>query len=195
MEGVVVNGMSYHARDGKNANCALLASVGLSDVSPIEGNAALGAIALQRRIERSAFEAGGKNYSAPISTVGDFLDRKWGSKPTRILPSYRDGATKEADLDTVLPRFITDALRYGIRSFGRKLRGFDSPDAILSAAETRTSAPLRILRHAETMTALGHERIYPCGEGAGYAGGITSAAVDGLRAAQAFMEQFAPLES
>ena len=195
MEGVVVNGMSYHARDGKNANCALLASVGLSDVSPIEGNAALGAIALQRRIERSAFEEGGKNYSAPISTVGDFLDRKWGSKPTRILPSYRDGATKETDLDTVLPRFITDALRYGIRSFGKKLRGFDSPDAILSAAETRTSAPLRILRHAETMTALGHDRIYPCGEGAGYAGGITSAAVDGLRAAQAFMEQFAPLES
>ncbi len=192
--GLVVNGMSYHARDGKNANCAVLASVGLSDVAPVGGNAALGAIALQRRIERAAYEAGGTNYRAPIATVGDFLDRRWGSSPTRVLPTYRDGQVREADFDTVLPRFVTDTLRYGIRAFGRRLKGFDTPDAILTAAETRTSAPIRILRGAETMTALGHDRIYPCGEGAGYAGGITSAAVDGLRTAQALMERFAPLE-
>lgn len=192
--GVVVNGMSYHARNGRNANSAVLASVNTSDVEPVDGNPALGAIAFQRRIEQAAYRAGGNDYTAPMMTVGDFLNQKSGSLPTRILPSYRDGAVRPARFDEILPSFVTNALRYGITSFGKKIEGFDAHDAILTAAETRTSAPLRILRDQETMHALGHDRIYPCGEGAGYAGGITSAAVDGLRASLSFMERFAPFD-
>ena len=96
---------------------------------------------------------------------------------------------------TIFPSFVTDSLRYGFRSFGQKISGFDAPDTMLTAAETRTSAPVRILRNRETMTAVGHPLIYPCGEGAGYAGGITSAAVDGLRAAMALMSTFAPTKN
>ena len=192
-EGVVVNGMSYHARDGKNANSAVLASVHCEDVEPVDGSLALGAIALQRRIEHNAFLAGGKDYFAPFMTVGDFLNQKSGTMPTRVLPSYRDGRIRPCQFESVFPSFITDALRNGILSFGRKIKGFDAPDAVLTAAETRTSAPLRILRDAEWMHAIGHDRIYPVGEGAGYAGGITSASVDGLRVAMAFMRRFAPI--
>ena len=95
-----------------------------------------------------------------------------------------------ADLSSVFPAEITASLRYAFASFGKQIEGYDAPDTILTAAETRTSAPLRILRSPDTMTAIGHDRVYPCGEGAGYAGGITSAAVDGLRAAEALMKRF-----
>lgn len=193
--GLVVNGMSYHARDGKNANSAILASVGCQDIEPVDGNLALGAITFQRKIERAAYVSGGGEYYAPFMTVGDFLDGKSGSMPTRVIPTYRDGLVRPCRFDTVFPSFITDSLQYGIRSFGKKIGGFDAKDAILTAAETRTSAPLRILRNPDTFTAIGHDRIYPCGEGAGYAGGITSAAVDGLRAALALMERFAPYKA
>lgn len=193
-EGLVVNGMSYHARNGKNANSAVLASIGCEDIEPVDGSAVLGAIAFQRRLERAAYVAGGGDYTAPIMTVGDFLAGKRGSIPSRILPSYRDGKCKAADFEEIYPKFATYALRRGLLSFGRKIKGFDAPDAILTAAETRTSAPLRILRDPEQMIAIGHPCLYPCGEGAGYAGGITSAAVDGLRAALAFMESYAPFE-
>ncbi len=189
---LVVNGMSYHARDGRNANAAVAVSVHCEDYEPENGSVALGAIAFQRRIERAAFLAGGGDYAAPIMTMGDFLNGKSGTEPTRILPSYRAGVVRTADLSTVFPKFVTDGLRHGLASFGKKLSGYDAPDAILTAAETRTSAPLRILRHLDTMTALGHDRIYPCGEGAGYAGGITSAAVDGIKSATALMARFAP---
>lgn len=192
--GVVTNGMSNHARDGRNANAAVLASVPCSDYEPINGNPALGAIALQRSVERAAFRAGGSDYSAPVMTVGDFLEERRGSEPSRIQPTYRDGKIKLANFDEVLPKAITGSLRYALRSFGRKLEGFDAPDAILTAAETRTSAPIRILRMPERFTALGRDRIYPCGEGAGYAGGITSAAVDGARVAEAIMQRFSPFE-
>ncbi len=194
-EGLVVNGMSYHARDQKNANSALLASVGCKDIEPVEGNAALGAIAFQRRLEQAAFIAGGKDYYAPYMTVGDFLEDRTGTEYSRIIPSYRGGLVRPADFDTIYPTYVTQSLRRGLHSFGKKLVGFDAKDAVLTAAETRTSAPLRILRNAETYVALGCNRIYPCGEGAGYAGGITSAAVDGLRAALSFMERFAPFEN
>lgn len=193
-EGVVVNGMSYHARDGKNANSAVLASVHCSDVEPVDGNLAIGAIALQRRIEHNAFLVGGKDYYAPFMTVGDFLTSQSGTMPSRVQPTYRDGKVRPCRFESVFPSFVTDALRFGISSFGRKIKGFDAPDAILTAAETRTSAPLRILRDAEWMHAIGHNRIYPVGEGAGYAGGITSASVDGLRVAMAFMRRFAPIK-
>ena len=178
--GLVVNGMSYHARDSKNANSAVLASIGCEDIEPVDGNAVLGAIAFQRRLERAAFSMGGGNYNAPIMTVGDFLNGRKGTLPTRIQPSYRDGKTNPADFEQIFPQYVTRALRYGLRSFGKKIKGFDAPDAILTAAETRTSAPLRMLRDAQAFYAIGHFRLYPCGEGAGYAGGITSAAMDGI---------------
>lgn len=191
--GLVVNGMSNHARNGRNANAAVLVSVGCNDFEPVNGSTALGAIEFQRSVERAAYLAGGGNYVAPIMTVGDFLNGTHGQAPTRILPSFRDGAVRPADFGTVFPAFVTESLRYGLHSFGKKLAGYDAADAVLTAAETRTSAPLRILRDRDTLCALGHSRIYPCGEGAGYAGGITSAAVDGLRGALALMARFVPI--
>ncbi len=183
--GVVVNGMSRRARDGKNANCAVAVSVLPEDY----GNTPQGAVDFQRRIEKAAFAAGGGDYYAPMQTVGDFLCGMKGSKPDRVRPTYMGGRVRCADLSQVLPDFVTKQLRYGLVSFGRKIEGFDSPQAILTGAETRTSAPIRVLR-GEQLTALGHNRIYPCGEGAGYAGGITSAAVDGIRTAVAIMEKY-----
>ncbi len=192
--GLVVNGMSNHARNGKNANAAVAVSVSPSDFEPIEGSLALGAIAFQRRLEQNAFRAGGGDYTAPVMTVGDLLNGKTGTCPSRILPSYRDGKVVPGDFGVIFPNFVTDSLCAGLRSFGKQVRGYDAPDAVLTAPETRTSAPLRILRLPEELTAIGHERIYPCGEGAGYAGGITSAAVDGIRCAQALMKRYAPVE-
>ena len=192
--GLVVNGMSYHARSNPNANAAVAVSVRCDDYEKEEGSLPLGAIAFQRRIERAAFEAGGKDYCAPVMTMQDFLNDTHTNARGRVIPSYRDAKVKEADFKTVFPSFITDHLRYGFLSFGKRVAGFDAPDTMLTAAETRTSAPIRILRNKETMTALGHPLIYPCGEGAGYAGGITSAAVDGLRAAMALMSAFAPIK-
>ena len=192
--GLVVNGMSNHARNGRNANSAVVVSVGCNDYEPVNGSLALGAIAYQRRIEQAAFSEGGGDYVAPIMTLGDFLTGKTGSEPNRILPTYRDGAVRVADFERVFPREITSSLRYGFASFGKRMRGYDTPDAVLTAAETRTSAPLRILRDPEHYTAIGHDRIYPCGEGAGYAGGITSAAVDGVRVAISLMARYAPVE-
>lgn len=190
--GLVVNGMSYHARNNPNANAAVAVSIRCEDYEKEEGSAPLGAIAFQRRIERAAFLAGGKDYYAPVMTMQDFLENTQTHARGRVSPSYRDGKVREADFGEIFPTFVTDSLRYGFRSFGQKIRGFDAPDAMLTAAETRTSAPVRILRNKETMTAPGHPLIYPCGEGAGYAGGITSAAVDGLRAAMALMSAKAP---
>ena len=186
--GVVVNGMSRNARDGRNSNSAVAVSVFTSDYD----GTPMGAIEFQRNIERAAFREGGKEYCAPIQTVGSFL----GTGANRIgtvLPTYRDGQVKEGSIDRVLPSFVCDELRRGIVSFERKLSGFSAPDAILTAAETRTSAPVRILR-TEELCALGKDRIYPCGEGAGYAGGITSAAIDGIRVALKIMELFAPAD-
>ncbi len=192
--GLVVNGMSNHSRDGVNANAAVAVTVRPEDMEPENGNRALGAIAFQRRLERAAFAAGGGNYTAPVMTLGDFLGNTRGSAPSRILPSYRGGRVCLTDIGKVFPRFVADELRHGFSAFGRKIEGYDSPDAVLTAAETRTSAPLRILRLPESFTAVGHDRIYPCGEGAGYAGGITSAAVDGIRCAMALMGRFAPYQ-
>ncbi|MBE6530334.1 MAG: hypothetical protein E7680_07050 [Ruminococcaceae bacterium] len=188
--GLVVNGMSNHARNGKNANAAVAVSISCTDYEPINGSLALGAIAFQRRIERAAFTAGGGDYDAPIMTLGDLIGEYRATEPSRVLPSYRRGKIHLTDLRSVFPTFITESLRYAFSSFGKKLEGYDAPDTILTAAETRTSAPLRILRLPEERTAIGHELIYPCGEGAGYAGGITSAAVDGLRSAEALIKKF-----
>ena len=185
--GVAVNGMSYHARDGKNANSAVLASVFREDY----GGTPQAAIALQRRIEQAAYLAAGGDFSAPLVTVGDFLAETAMHEPSRVLPTYRDGRVTVASPDDYMPRVYTDAIRRALGRFGRQIKGFDAPDAILTGAETRTSAPLRILRTEEHL-ALGYRNIYPAGEGAGYAGGITSAAVDGVRTALALMAKFAP---
>ncbi len=183
--GVVVNGMSYHARDGRNSNAAVAVSVNPADV----GNDIRGAIAFQRELERAAYGAGGGDYVAPVETVGDFLEGYRGTEPTRIQPTYGGGRVKTADLRQVLPPFVSNTLAAGLRSFDRKLRGYAVPDAVLTGVETRTSSPLRILR-GESRTAIGEDLVYPAGEGAGYAGGITSAAVDGLRTALALMARF-----
>jgi uncharacterized FAD-dependent dehydrogenase len=193
-ERLVVNGMSHHARDGANANSAIAVSVHPEDYEPCEGNLALGAIAYQRSIEHAAFVAGGGNYAAPIQTVGDFLRGEVHHAPTTVQPSYRGGMHYQVtDLAHVFPSYVTEHLRYGITSFDRRIRGFAADTAVLTGAETRTSAPVRILRD-DDLCAIGHNLIYPCGEGAGYAGGITSAAVDGIRVALAMIARFAPYD-
>jgi uncharacterized FAD-dependent dehydrogenase len=186
--GVVVNGMSHNARDGRNSNSAVAVSVRQSDYDCTP----MGAIEFQRNIERKAFLLGGGDYYAPVQTVGDFLNGKSGSEPCEVLPSYRDGMVRTADMNGVLPSFVCDGLKRGITSFGKKLEGFDCESAILTGAETRTSSPVRIMRNDELL-AVGRNAVYPCGEGAGYAGGITSAAIDGIRVALKIIERFAPL--
>lgn len=186
--GVVVNGMSRHARDGANSNSAIAVTVNCSDY----GNTVKNAIEYQRQLERSAFTAGGGGFLAPVQTVGDFLGGTCGHEPTKVQPSYMGGGKyRVADLSSVFPAYITNELKKGIISFGKRLHGFDSPTAVLTGVETRTSSPVRILR-GERLTAEGNDLIYPCGEGAGYAGGITSAAVDGVRVAESIIGRFCP---
>ena len=185
--GVVVNGMSYHARDGINSNAALAVTVDPADV----GRDVFRAVAFQRELERAAYAAGGGNYVAPVETVGDFLTGYRGTAPSTVLPTYGGGRVSVADLAAFLPDFVTRGLQNGLRSFDRKLAGFAAPFAVLTGVETRTSSPLRILR-GEDRVAAGTRLIYPAGEGAGYAGGITSAALDGLHTALAVMARFAP---
>ena len=185
--GVVVNGMSRHARNGVNSNSAVLVSVRPDDI----GGTCKDAIEFQRKLERSAFEMGGSDYYAPMQTVGDFLEGKAGTEPTRVMPTYRDGKVRQANIDKLLPRFVVEELKLGLHSFDKKLSGFAARDAVMTGVETRSSAPVRILR-TEALCAVGHDKIYPCGEGAGYAGGISSAALDGVRVAIALMERFAP---
>ncbi len=185
--GVVVNGMSNSLRDGRNANAALAVSVLPEDFSADCRRA----IEFQRTLEQAAFAAGGKSYACPLQTVGDFLADTSQAEPSRVLPTYLGGFYKTCNLKTVLPPFVTMMLSSGIRFFGRRYSGFDMPQALLCAVESRTSAPLRILR-TEQGYIPGHDLLYPAGEGAGYAGGITSAACDGLTAALSLMARFAP---
>lgn len=188
-EGVVTNGMSRHARDGRNANAAVCVSVKPTDYD----ESPQGAIAFQRNLERKAYSVGGGGFRAPMQTVGDFLNGKHGTEPKRVLPTYGNGNVAPADFRTVFPPFITEMLAEGLVDFGRKMKGYDAPDIPLTGVETRTSAPVRILR-TDDCHALGHTDIFPCGEGAGYAGGIVSAAVDGLRVAAKIIERFKPCE-
>ena len=183
--GVVTNGMSLHARDGGNANSALLVSVrpaAFPDPSP------LGGMYWQREIERRCFEAGGGNYHAPAQLAGDFLAGKASEEIGSVQPSYKPGVTL-CDLHEVLPECITRGLEQALPDLGTQLEGFDCPDAVLTAPETRSSSPVRIVRGGDRQSAL--RGLYPCGEGAGYAGGIVSAAVDGMMSAEALIEQLA----
>lgn len=187
--GVAVNGMSYHARDGRNANAALCVSVNPEDFS---GSNPLAGIAFQRELEQKAFDAGGAAFAAPVQLWGDFANRRVSKKMGAVQPTYpRD--YRFASLDTILPEYVCGFLRQAMPVFGRKLRGYDREDTVFTGVETRTSSPVRILR-GETLQAPDAAGLYPCGEGAGYAGGIMSAAVDGIRAAEAIMAEYAPLE-
>ena len=177
--GVVTNGMSNYARDGKNANSALIAQVTLAD---LQSEHALVGVEYQRNIERLAYLAGGSDYKAPVQTVADFLKNKTSDSFGSVSPTYAIG-TRFANLTEVLPRPITTALQFALTDMDKKLHGFASDDALLTGVETRTSSPVRIERD-ESMQSVSVKGLYPCGEGAGYAGGITSAAVDGMRCAE-----------
>lgn len=185
--GLCVNGMSRYARNGVNSNSAVCVSVFRSDY----GDTPQAAIEFQRSLERAAFAAGGGDYAAPISTVGDFMADRSLTNFGRVQPTYMQGRVRGANLRALFPKTLGDTLADGITNFGRKIGGFDAPDALLSGVETRTSAPVRILR-GDDLAIIGESDIYPGGEGAGYAGGITSAAVDGIRIAQAIMAKFKP---
>ena len=176
---VVTNGMSNYARDERNANSALIAQVTRSDFGsehPLAG------VQFQRKLERAAFLAGGSTYAAPVQLVGDFLKGKTSSRFGEVIPSYGAG-TAFCDMREVLPTPIMETLQAAILDMDRRLKGFANPEAVLTAVETRTSSPLRIERDETMQSAV--KKIYPCGEGAGYAGGITSSAADGLRVAEA----------
>ncbi len=170
--GVVTNGMSYHARNSKNANSALLVDVRTSDFpteDPLEG------VNFQEKYERQAFIEGGKNYKAPKSSWKEFVDKKENGIKIR----------------NCLPEFAVKSMIEAMPYLGQKLKGFDSPEAILTAVEARSSSPVRIIRNEEFQS--NFQGIYPAGEGAGYAGGITSAAVDGIRIAEKIVMMFGPI--
>jgi uncharacterized FAD-dependent dehydrogenase len=186
--GVVVNGMSYHSRNGENSNSAVVCTVFKEDY----GATPTSAIEFQRKIERAAFKSAGSDYSAPVVTVGDFLSGKAKTEPYDVMPTYMSGKVKVISPSEYLPEFVTQNIKNAIIDFGHKIPGFSGSGAVLSGAETRTSAPIRILRSKESGIALGYSNIYPSGEGAGYAGGITSAAIDGLKTAIKIAERFRP---
>jgi uncharacterized FAD-dependent dehydrogenase len=176
--------MSNYARDGMNANSALIVPVTGKDFG---SDKPLAGIEFQRKIERAAFIAGGKTYAAPTQLVGDFMNDRGSSEFKEVQPTYAAG-TAFADLREVLPPFIIEALKCGLTDLDRKLHGFAGESAILTGVESRTSSPVRIER-GEDMQSVSVVGLYPCGEGAGYAGGITSSAADGLRVAEALFQK------
>ena len=180
--GVVTNGMSDHARNGENANAALLVTLNPAD---FPDKSPLGGMYWQRQLEQAAFRAGGGNYRAPAQLAGDFLARRPSQTLGAVQPTYRPGVTL-CELHTVLPERITSVLEQALPELEKKLHGFAAPDAILTAPETRSSSPVRILRDETRQSQL--RGLYPCGEGAGYAGGITSAALDGILTAEAVID-------
>jgi len=185
---LVTNGMSEYKRDRENANSALVVSVSPED---FEGSHPLAGVEYQRLWEGKAYELGGRNYHAPVQLVGDFLN----GKPSRALggvkPSYSPGVNP-GDLHLCLPDYITTTMKEALKDFDRKIRGFASGDAVLTGVETRTSAPVRIVRK-ENLESESISNLYPIGEGAGYAGGIMSAAIDGVKAAERIIQTFSPL--
>ena len=179
--GVVTNGMSNCARDGENANAALLVTLTPED---FPDKSVLGGVLYQQQLEQAAFRAGGETYRAPAQTVGDFLAHRPSTALGSVQPTYRPGVTL-CDLHAVLPERITRVLEQALPELDKKLHGFADPDAVMTAPETRSSSPVRIVRGENRQSALAG--LYPCGEGAGYAGGIMSAAVDGILTAEAIL--------
>ena len=177
---LVTNGMSQYSRNERNANAGIVVDIHPERDYP---GHPLAGVELQRRWEERAFAAGGGTYAAPGQTVGDFLAGKPSTALGDVVPSYKPGVTP-ADLSTCLPDFAIEAIREALPAFGRQISGFDNPDAVLTGVETRTSSPVRITRGADFQS-LNTAGLYPAGEGAGYAGGILSAAVDGVKVAEA----------
>lgn len=179
---VVTNGMSRFARDMENSNSALLVGIGCDDFG---SESVLAGIELQREFEKAAFTLGGESYFAPAQRVEDFLCGRKTTAFGEIKPSYRPGVIG-ADLNRIMPEYMSASLKQGIIRLDERLHGFSHPDAVLTGMETRSSAPLRIIRD-ENLQSLNCRGLYPCGEGAGYAGGIISAAVDGIKCAEAII--------
>ena len=182
--GLVTNGMSYSARDGENANSALLVTLRPED---FPGEGVLAGMHWQRVIEKAAYDCGGGNYMAPAQLVGDFLAGRASKGAGRVKPSYKPGVIW-TELHSVLPGKICSVMERALPELGKKLRGFDDGEAVLTAPETRSSSPVRIPRDGDFASNI--SGLYPCGEGAGYAGGITSAAVDGMRCAEAVLSRY-----
>lgn len=182
---IVTNGMSNFARDGENANSALLVNISIEDFykeSPLDG------MYFQEELEKKAFELGGKNYNAPIQRVEDFLENKTTTNLGKIKPTYMPGVTF-ANLNEILPEFVSNTLKEGLTELDQKLHGFAEHDAIMMGVETRSSSPVQITRDKETMNSINVQGLYPCGEGAGYAGGIMTAAIDGIKCAIKIIEK------
>jgi len=179
---VVTNGMSQYSRAERNANAGLVVNVTPEDFGASPDNPLAG-IAFQRELESRAFVLGGGNYEAPGQLVGDFLAGKPSTRLGSVTPSYKPGVHL-TDLSTALPSFAIEAMREALPAFGRQIRGFDMADAVLTGVETRTSSPLRITR-GDDLQSVNVRGLYPGGEGAGYAGGILSAGVDGIKVAEA----------
>ena len=179
---IVTNGMSYYSRSGKNANSAVLVNVTPND---FEGTSPLAGIYFQKDLEEKAFVLGGSNYYAPIQRFEDFIANQKSTFIGSVTPTYLPGVTL-SNLNEILPDFVSATLKEGINYFDTKLKGFANPDSILTGVETRSSSPVRIIRNENLVSNI--SGIYPCGEGAGYAGGIMSAAVDGIKCAVAILE-------
>jgi uncharacterized protein len=179
---VVTNGMSQYSRNDRNANAAIVCGITPPDYAPY-GDGPLAGIALQRHWESLAFELGGGDYTAPGQRVGDFIANRTSTRFGEVSPSYTPGVRPD-NLDASLPRYAVDAIREALPAFDRKIRGFAMHDAVLTGVETRTSSPLRITR-GDDGHSLNTRGLFPAGEGAGYAGGILSAGVDGIRTAEA----------
>lgn len=179
---IVTNGMSNFLRDGKNANSALLVNITPED---FENNSPLAGIYFQKKLEEKAFVLGGSNYFAPVQRVEDFLKNQKSKQIGEVKPTYQPGFTL-SNLNEILPTFVSDTLKQGIQFFDTKLHGFANPDSILTGLETRSSSPVKIPRNEKLISNI--SGIYPCGEGAGYAGGIMSAAVDGIKCAISLLE-------
>lgn len=180
---IVTNGMSKFARDEENANSAILVNVTPNDLNSSDPFAGM---YFQKELEEKAFILGGKNYYAPIQRVEDFLNNKKSTFIGEVKPSYKPGVTL-SNLQEILPDFVIKTLKEGIIYFDSKLKGFGLPDSILTGVETRSSSPITIKRNEELMSNI--EGLYPCGEGAGYAGGIVSAAVDGIKVGRAILQK------
>ncbi len=179
---VVTNGMSQYSRNERNANAGIVVGITPDDYAA-HGEGPLAGIALQRHWESQAFVAGGENYAAPAQRVGDFLAGRASTALGEVVPSYRPGVTP-TDLSTCLPDYAIAAIREALTAFGRQIKGFDMGDAVLTGVETRTSSPVRVPRGADFQS-VNTQGLYPGGEGAGYAGGILSAGVDGIKLAEA----------
>lgn len=182
---LAVNGMSCFDRNNVNSNSALLVNVTPEDYG---GDHPLAGMYFQRDLEEKAFVAGGSDYGAPITVVGDLLLGKTSAKLGKVIPSYRP-KYKFAQLEEYLPDYVCESLKLGIVEMGRKICGFDDPEAVLTGIESRSSSPVRVIR-GESLESVSVSGLYPCGEGAGYAGGIVSAAVDGMKCAEAIIAKF-----